>query len=160
MGRVAAPYGVKGWMKVVPFTSSSGTLGTFARWWLGRAGQWEEVELVESAVHGATLLARIAGYDTREQAARLRGLEVAVPRAALAATAPGEYYWADLIGLEVVNIEGQSLGTVASVFSNGAHEVLRVAQDGAERLVPFVAAVVKKVDLAARRLEVEWGLDW
>lgn len=160
MGRVAAPYGVKGWLKVVPFTSRPGTLGTFARWWLGLAGQWEEVEVVESAVHGAALIARIAGYGAREQAARLRGLEVAVPRAALAATAPGEYYWADLIGLEVVNIEGQSLGTVASVFSNGAHEVLRVAQGGDERLVPFVAAVVKKVDLAARRLEVEWGLDW
>lgn len=160
MGRVAAPYGVKGWIKVVPFTSSPGTLRTFPSWWLGRAGQWQEVEVVESAVHGAALVARISGYGAREQAARLRGLEVAVPRGALAATAPGEYYWADLIGLEVVNIEGQSLGTVASVFSNGAHEVLRVAQDGRERLLPFVVAVVKKVDLAARRLDVDWGVDW
>ncbi len=160
MGRVAAPYGVRGWIKVTPFTSSPGSLGAFARWWLGRAGQWQEVEVVESAVHGATLLARVAGCDAREHAARLRGFEVAVPRAALAAPAPGEYYWADLIGLQVVNVEGQSLGTVSGVFSNGAHEVLRVAHGGGERLLPFVAAVVRQVDLEARRLEVEWGLDW
>jgi len=83
-----------------------------------------------------------------------------VPRAALPAPAPGEFYWADLVGLEVVNAAGEALGRVQGVFSTGANDVLRVGAGKGERLLPFVAAVVKKVDLAARRIEVDWGLDW
>jgi 16S rRNA processing protein RimM len=160
MGRIAAPYGVKGWIKVVPFTGSPGALGGHARWWVGRSGDWDEVEVAESAVHGASLIARLAGCGDREHAARLRGSEIAVRRAALAETAAGEYYWADLIGLEVVNVEGQVLGEVTGVFSNGAHDVLRVGAGRSERLVPFVGAVVKQVDPAAQRLLVDWGSDW
>jgi len=164
MGRVAAPHGVKGWIKVAPFTAQPGALGQHAKWWVGRSGDWSEVEVAESAVHGTSLLARLAGCGDRDAAARLRGSEIAVPRAALAATAPDEYYWADLVGLDVVNGEGQRLGSVASLFSNGAHDVMRVeaVENGArrERLVPFVGAVVKQVDLAGRCIVVDWGLDW
>jgi len=164
MGRVAAPHGVKGWIKVAPFTGQPGALGQHPKWWVGRSGDWREVEVAESAVHGMSLLARLAGCTDRDAAARLRGSEIAVPRSALAATAPDEYYWADLVGLEVVNGEGQALGKVDSLFSNGAHDVMRVeaVESGGkrERLVPFVGAVVRQVDLAGRRIVVDWGVDW
>jgi 16S rRNA processing protein RimM len=160
MGRVTAPHGVKGWVKVAPFTARPDALGLYGKWWVGRSGDWREVEVAESAVHGASLLARLAGCTDRDAAASLRGCEVAVPRGALAETAADEYYWADLVGLDVVDGQGRSLGMVSALFSNGAHDVMRVGAGKAERLVPFVAAVVKHVDLAGRRIVVDWGLDW
>ena len=160
MGRVAAPFGVKGWVKITPFTASPATFARHLRLWVGKAGEWREIAIVESAVHGATVIARLAGCEDRDAAARLRGAELAVPREALPAAAPGEFYWADLVGLEVVNAAGEALGRVQGLFSTGANDVLRVGEGKCERLLPFVAAVVKKVDLAARRIEVDWGLDW
>jgi 16S rRNA processing protein RimM len=160
MGRVLAPYGVKGWIKVAPFTAETGALARFGRWWLGGPDGWAEAEVAEAKAHGASVIARLAGHADRDQAARLRGRDVALARSALPATAPGEYYWADLVGAEVVNGEGASLGSVTALFSNGAHDVMRVVSGKAERLVPFVSAVVRRVDLAAGRIEVDWGPDW
>jgi 16S rRNA processing protein RimM len=160
MGRVAAPFGVKGWVKITPFTESPAALARYRRLWIGRQGEWREVAVVEVAVHGATVVARLAGCEDRDAAARLRGAELAIPREALPPAAPGEFYWADLVGLDVVNAAGEPLGRVQGLFSTGANDVLRVGEGKDERLLPFVAAVVKNVDLAARRIEVDWGLDW
>ena len=147
-------------MKIAPFTTSSGALADQRRWWLGGRGEWEEVEVAQVAVQGTTLLAQFAGRSDREAAAALRGREVALPREALPDAGPGEYYWADLVGLEVVNEQGASLGKVTSLFSTGPHDVMRVGEGKHERLLPFVATVIRRVDLAARRIEVDWGLDW
>jgi 16S rRNA processing protein RimM len=160
MGRVLAPYGVKGWIKVAPFTAAPGALARFGRWWLGGPDGWQEEDVAEARTHGANVVARLAGYADREQAARLRGREVALERSALPETAPDEYYWADLVDLEVVNGNGAPLGKVTALFSNGAHDVMRVGAGKDERLVPFVPAVVRRVDLAAGRIEVDWALDW
>jgi 16S rRNA processing protein RimM len=160
MGRVAAPYGVKGWIKVAPFTAAPDALARFGRWWIGGPDGWEEVEITEARRHGASVIAQLAGCGDRDQAANLRGREVAVARESLPAPAQDEYYWADLVGLEVVNAERESLGKVTELFSNGAHDVMRVGAGKGERLVPFVPAVVRKVDLAGGRIEVDWGLDW
>jgi 16S rRNA processing protein RimM len=160
MGRVAAPFGVKGWVKIAPFTESPAALARYRRLWVGRQGEWREVAVEEAAVHGASVVARLAGCDDRDAAARLKGVALAVPREALPAAGPDEFYWADLVGLDVVNAAGEALGRVAGLFSTGAHDVMRVGEGKGERLLPFVAAVVKKVDLAARRIEVDWQLDW
>ena len=160
MGRVAAPFGVKGWVKITPFTESPAALARYRRLWVERQGEWREVAVEEAAVHGASVVARLAGCDDRDAAVELRGAELAVPRDALPAAAPGEFYWADLVGLDVVNTAGEPLGTVQGLFSTGAHDVMRVGEGKGERLLPFVATVVRKVDLATRRIEVDWGLDW
>jgi 16S rRNA processing protein RimM len=160
MGRVVAPYGVKGWIKVTPFTAVPDALTRFDRWWLGGPDGWEEAEVAEAARHGANVVARLAGCGDRDQAAKLRGREVALRREALPQAQQDEYYWADLVGLEVVNAERASLGKVTALFSNGAHDVMRIGAGKGERLVPFVPAVVRKVDLAAGRIEVDWGSDW
>ena len=160
MGRVAAPFGVKGWVKITPFTESPAALARHRRLWVGRQGEWREVAVEEAAVHRASVVARLAGCDDRDAAARLRGVELAVPREVLPAPDPGEFYWADLVGLEVVNTAGEPLGRVQELFSTGANDVMRVGEGKGERLLPFVATVVRKVDLATRRIEVDWGLDW
>lgn len=160
MGRVTGPYGVRGWIKVRPFTATAEGLASHSSWWIGRDGEWREVTVADAAVHSGQVVALVEGTADRERAAALKGMEVAVPRDALPETNEGEYYWADLIGLKVANLQGDELGEVLEVFSNGAQDILRVVAGGRERLIPFVAAVVGKVDLAAARIEVDWGADW
>ena len=160
MGRVVGPYGVKGWVKIQPFTEHPENLCDYPMWWIGKSGQWQEQEILEAAVHGQTVVAQVSGVDSREAAALLKGSEIAVPRAALPATDENEYYWADLIGLEVVNEQEEVLGKVAGHLSTGAHDVMRVVDGETERLLPFVDAVIRNVDMKARRIRVDWGADW
>jgi len=162
MGRVAAPYGVKGWLKVVPMTSAPDTLLTHAQWWLRkRGGEWQQVRLESGRPHGNALVVQLSGLPDREAAAAFAGGEVGVPRSALPAPARGEIYWADLVGLAVWNREGERLGEVDAVQEYGAHPVLRVVDGaGAARLIPFVAAYVDAVDVAGRRIDVDWQKDY
>lgn len=159
MGRVAAPYGVRGWIKVQTLTESVGGLLDYGSWWIDADGEWRKWRLLEGRVHGSGLVARIEGIADRTEAAQLCGAPIAVPRAELPAPPSGEYYWADLMGLAVVNRQGEALGRVAEIFSTGAHDVVVVRGDR-ERLIPFVEPVLLEVDLAAARLVVDWGLDY
>jgi 16S rRNA processing protein RimM len=160
MGRVAAPFGVKGWVKIQPFTEYVDSLLDYDVWWLGRNGQFKEVELLEAQPHNKTLVARLEGVEDRDQAAALQGQEVAVPRAELPETDADEYYWNDLIGLQVKNLQGDDLGVVDHLMETGANDVLVVVKGERERLIPFVSQVVKTVDLGAGRIEVDWDKDF
>lgn len=159
MGRVAAAFGIKGWIKVQPYTRTVDGLLEHPVWWLGTEGKWETNKVEQGAVHGRSLIAKLAGYDDRDAAARVTGLDVAIPRAELPAGADGEYYWSDLIGLEVSNREGVLLGRVARLIETGASPVLAV-EGTRERLIPFVEPVVVSVDVADGRLTVDWGADF
>jgi 16S rRNA processing protein RimM len=163
MGRVMGPYGVRGWVKVAPFTEATDALVDYPSWWLvPREGLEGKAWPVESArVHADTVVAKLAGIDTREAAAVLKGSLVAVPRNALPPLGEEEMYVGDLIGMTVVNRRGETLGKVEAVDSFGAQPIMRVAAEGgAVRLVPFVAALVDAVDRDAGRVEVDWGLDF
>ncbi len=159
MGRVAASYAVRGWVKVQPFTADVDSLLDYPVWRLGRDGVWREYPVLEAKVHGQSLLASLQGVSDRDAAEALRGMEIAVARAQLPPPEEGEYYWNQLIGLEVVNLQGQTLGRVEGLLETGAHDVLRIRGER-EYLVPFVSALVPTVDLAAQRIEVDWGLDY
>lgn len=159
MGRILAPYGVRGWIKVRPQTESTDGLLGYRTWWLGKQGEWNSYQLLEGRVHGTDVVARLEGVADRDLAAQLRGCEVAVPRSELPPAPEGEYYWADLIGLEVVNRDGVRLGQVAEVFATGANDVL-VVRGELERLIPFVEAVVVDVDLEGALLTLDWGADY
>ena len=134
-------------------------------WWLGREGDapeaWQPQRLIRCRAHGDSWVAQLAGFDDRTAAENAVGLLIGAPREALPATGSDEYYWADLVGLDVVNTKDQSLGRVLGLIETSANDVLRVG-DGVEdeRLLPFVAAVVLDVDLTARRVRVEWEADW
>ncbi len=160
MGRVLAPFGVRGWVRIQPFTEQPLALADFARWWLQKCGEWREVEIAQCAPHGAYMVARFAGCDNPEQAARYRGSEIAVPREALPEPGKDRYYEADLIGLRVVNQAGEELGRIDSMLENGAHPVMRVRWEGGERLLPWVQDVVQEVQLEAGEVRVDWRSDW
>jgi len=155
LGRIAGSYGVRGWVKVAPQKGVAEALVAAKEWWLG-----EELHRVDEAkVHSATVVAKLAGIETREQALALKGTKIAVARAALPDADDGRYYLADLVGLEVVNEQGLKLGVVRQWFTNGPQDVMELAGDRV-RLIPWVPTVVKNVDLEAKRIEVDWGADW
>jgi 16S rRNA processing protein RimM len=110
--------------------------------------------------HGRGWVAKLDGVDTYEAAEAMKGWYVAAPRDELPATENGEYYWTDLIGLQVVNAQGEALGVVESMIETGAHDVVQVRDGEVERLLPFVEQVVKKVDVAGGRMTVDWQADW
>jgi len=161
MGRVMAPWGVKGALKIEPFGAESGNLCKYSAWWVGKPGKFSEVAVAECRAHGANLVARFAGCDDPAKACAYRGAEVALKREDLPKPAQHEFYQADLIGLAVVNGQGERLGKVTGFFSaGGANEVMRVEHESGERLVPATAEVIRKVDLEAGTVEVDWGADW
>lgn len=161
MGRITAPYGLKGWVRIEPYSAAPDSLSDYPSWWLGRSGDWTEMKVAESALqHGASLVARLEGCVERDAALALKGSEIAVEREALPRSASNEFYWVDLVGLKVVNVKDEELGAVAELFDNGAHPVMRVVDGETERLLPFIEQVVRQVDMAEGRIRVEWELDW
>ena len=155
MGRVAGSYGVRGWIKVVPGGGVAEALAAARDWWLGE----QRYDVSEAKLHGATVVAKLAGLESREQALTLKGVRVAVERAALGEPGEGHYILADLVGLEVRNELDEVLGTVRKWFSNGAQDVMEVAGERTH-LIPWVSAIVKGVDLEGRRIVVDWGSEW
>jgi len=159
MGRVAGAFGVQGWIKVRAFTGRGDALGAFAHWVVETAEGWRELEVEEFELHSKGPVARLAGCTDRTDAERLRGHGIAVPRAALGEAEEGTLYQVDLVGLEVVDGEGRSLGRVEEFLDAGAASVM-VVKGGTERLIPFVADYVKAVDREARRITVDWKADY
>ena len=159
MGRVAGSYGVRGWIKVTPGGGVAPTLAAAKEWWIGE----RSYQVAEARVHSSTVVAKLGGIETREQALELKGEQVSMARAALPEPGAGHYYLVDLVGLEVLNEQGEHLGTVKQWLTNGAQDVMELAAPGVKsgaRLIPWVSAVVKDVDLAGRRIVVDWGADW
>jgi len=155
MGRVAGSYGVRGWVKVIPEPGAQAVLAGAGQWWIGAKGY----AVSGARAHGATVVAKLAGVDSPEQAQELKGTPVELDRAALPALEEGRYYLGDLIGLEVLNEQDERLGVVTRTYSNGVHDVVEVEGDRT-RLIPWVAAVIKAVDLQAKQIRVDWGADW
>jgi 16S rRNA processing protein RimM len=155
MGRVRAPHGLKGWIKVQPFTQETGGLLGYPEWWVGAEGKWQQHRIAESVVHGSMVVARLEGVTDRDTAAELRGRDVAVPRAAMPQNREGEFYWNDLLGMQVVHKNAARLGVVAKILETGANAVL-VVQGEKELLVPFIHDVIVNVDLKARQVVVDW----
>jgi 16S rRNA processing protein RimM len=159
MGRIVAPFGIKGWVKIQPYTATAQSLLDYPAWWVDRNDGWRECEVEQARRQNDMVVAKFAGCDDRDAAVRMKGLEVAVSREALPAAAPDEYYWTDLIGLRVENRQAQQLGVVTRMMETGANDVLVVEGDR-ERLIPFIVDVVKGVDLEAGTITVDWDADY
>lgn len=178
VGRIVDAYGIKGWIKVQPYSADPQALFSSRRWFLkasegprrapGAAALPALLKITEAKDHGDVVVARVRDVEDRNAAEALKGARVFVSRASFPTADPDEFYWVDLIGLAVVNRQGEALGQVADLLDTGAHSVLRVVDEAqasagaepVERLIPFVSAYVDAVDLAGRRITVDWGLDY
>ena len=178
LGRLGAPWGVKGWLKLVPYSADADVLLSTQDWVLcppsGRFGRGfttfagaVSVRVRACKPHGDGLVVQLQGLDDRDLANRLKGCSVWVSRVEVPPLPDDEYYWVDLIGATVTNREGLCLGQVRDLMATGPHSVL-VVQDAdaedetpaAEVLIPFVPVYVDAVDVAARRIAVDWQADY
>ena len=173
---VTGAWGIKGGIRLKAFSADPQALFSTKRWYWqlpvgAMADQRDRLRALEQPLRVASvreqgdgLVALIHELADRDLAQLCKGLRLFVKRSSFPSAAEGEYYWVDLIGLEVYNRQGERLGAVAGLMQTGPHSVLRIeSRDGAgksmERLVPFVDAYVDSVDLSARRIQVDWGLD-
>ncbi len=156
LGRISGLFGVKGWVKVFSHARPRESITDFGRWYLrGRSG-WEAFQVADGRRHGSGVVVRLEGIEDRDQAAALLQRDIAVHRDDMPATAPGEFYWLDLIGLSVRNLDDVELGKVTGLLETGANDVMVVRGDR-ERLLPFVQGqFVKSVDLEAGLILVDW----
>lgn len=174
MGRIVAPYGVLGWVKVVPDTEVLDGLKAYKKWLIGKAPDWQEYKLKKLKIHNDVLLVKLDGVDDRDVAFALKGKQIAIPKSDLPEPEDDEYYWADLIGLGVKNQDNIYFGRVADLLATGANDVLVVkpaklegdaeelhpAAEKRERLIPFVADVITQVDIASKLVVVDWHEDY
>ncbi len=164
VGHVRGPFGIQGWIDVWPYSADPVGLLTAKTWWSEESGG---VALVVEQVRrqGDHLVAAVEQVSSRNQAELLKSRKLWIDASVLPEPQDGEFYWIDLIGCEVVNLTGQSLGWVAEVMDNGAHGVLVVRKPGQqevlrEYLIPFVEVFVKQVDLSGRHIQVDWQEDF
>ncbi len=179
LGRFLDAWGVKGWVHVQPHSADTRALFESPDWFLlppeARFGRGfsafsspVQVRVAEIKVHAGGIVARLDGMTDRTSADALKGARIHVPRSAFPPAGVGEYYWVDLIGLDVVNREGVHLGVVRDLLTTGPTSVLVLeytetvgdAPKTAERMIPFVAAYIDDVDLKARRITADWGQDY
>ncbi|WP_332824701.1 ribosome maturation factor RimM [Ramlibacter sp.] len=171
VGRIADAWGVKGWFRVLPHSADPQALFSTKRWYLQPSERGAKtfsgtvlLRVRESKDHSDSVVARADGVEDRAVAELLKGARVFVPRSAFPTAAQDEFYWVDLLGLDVVNREGLALGRVKELLSTGPQTVLVIEyeEEGkpAERMIPFVAAYVDGVDLPARRITVDWQADY
>ena len=180
VGRVLDAWGVKGWLKILPHSTLPEALFSAKSWFLQapdakfRPGfnafsGTVTINVDEAKTHSDSVVAKISGLDDRDAAEALRGCRIFLPRSSFPAATKDEYYWVDLIGLNVVNREGVALGCVRDLMATGPHSVLcveynTIREDGSsatdERMIPFVAAYVDAVDIAARCITVDWQPDY
>jgi 16S rRNA processing protein RimM len=171
VGRIADAWGVKGWFKVLPHSADPQALFSSKRWYLQPSERGLKtfsgtvlLRVREAKEHSDTVVARADEVEDRAGAEALRGARIFVPRSSFPSADPDEYYWVDLLGLDVVNREGVALGRVKDLLATGPQTVLvlEYEEDGKalERMLPFVAAYVDKVDLPGRKITVDWQPDY
>ena len=161
MGRVVAPYGVFGWLKVIPDTEEFDGLLDYKAWWIGKDNDWRELKVESAKTHNDVLVVKLQGIDDRDAAFACKGKQVGVPRALLPKLKGEEYYWSDLIGLNVKNQLNVDFGKITDVFATGANDVIAAkSEDGIERLIPYIAQVILDVDLTAKTMLVDWDADF
>ena len=162
LGRVHGAFGVRGEIKLESFTVPPSSILDYQPWTLSDArGQDSTLDGVRARVSPKGLVATFPGIEDREAAEALKGVEVYVERARLPPPAAGEYYWIDLEGLRVLNLDGVDFGQVSHLFSTGANDVLVTRGAERERMIPFVVPdYVVSVDFDARVVTVDWEADF
>jgi 16S rRNA processing protein RimM len=169
VGYVSGAYGVAGGVRVTPFSADADALLKVKTWWFDKPSL-HDVDVRQAKLHGGDVVAQLVGVVGRDAAEALKGAAVQVPRSHFPALSTDEFYWSDLIGLTVQNLQGECLGQVVDMMSNGPQSILRIApladptpdaaEPAPERLIPFVAHYVIAVDKAAKTITVDWGLDY
>ena len=171
VGRIADAWGIKGWFKVLAYSADPEALFSSKRWYLQPAERGPKtfvgtvkLAIREAKEHSDTVVASAQDVDDRSAAEALKGARIFIPRSSFPTAATDEFYWVDLLGLDVVNREGVALGQIRDLLSTGPQTVLvmEYTEDGKtlERMIPFVSQFVDGVDIPGRRITVDWQPDY
>ncbi|MDG1581498.1 ribosome maturation factor RimM [Pseudomonas sp. GOM6] len=165
LGKITSVHGVRGEVKIYSFTDPIDNLLDYRRWTLRRDGEVKQMELVNGRLQGKVLVAKLKGLDDREVARTYAGFEICVPREQLPDLEEGEFYWYQLVGLNVIDMQGQLLGRLDHLLETGANDVMVVkpcagSLDDRERLLPYTEQCVQQIDLAAGEMRVDWDADF
>lgn len=160
MGHIIAPFGIKGWVKIKVDTQTHDSLGQYPEVFLKIKDVWTKFKLESFFVRDEIFHAKLSGVDDRDASFALKGAVVGIDRNQLPKLEDDEYYWNDLVGLDVYNQQQDYLGKVVSLMQTGANDVLVVELEGKQRLIPFIQQYVVNVDLGAKQILVDWGLDY
>ncbi|MCG9760421.1 MULTISPECIES: ribosome maturation factor RimM [Pseudoalteromonas] len=163
VGKLGAPYGIKGWLKVHSFTDDPQGIFDFSPWLIGQQGKWQNLEVSDWRRHNKGYIAKFAQVNDRDEAVAYTNAEIAVYAEQLPELPEGEFYWRDLIGMSVVTDKGYDLGTVDDLMETGSNDVLVVkankkdAFGQSERLIPFLTdSVILDVNHEERKVTVDW----
>ena len=159
LGKIVGVFGIKGWVKVFSETRPREQIFEYSPWLLVQNEAEIEVEVLEGRQQGKGLIASLKGYTDCEEARKLIGSEILVSQESLPKTEENEYYWSQLTGLNVVNLQGIELGKVVTLFETGANDVL-VVKGEKERLIPFTEFAVIDVDIDSNNIVVDWDEDF
>ena len=163
LGRISGVYGVRGWLKINSYTRPKGNILSYSPLLMRVGKDWQEVEIEDSQQRGDRLLVKIRDIDSPEEGRRYIHCDLAVLGSQLPPLEEGQYYWHDLIGLQVVNQDEVKLGRVKNIVETGANDVLVIGGKDAVKsriLIPLIMDVyVKKVDLIAKTIHVDWQLE-
>lgn len=155
-GKFGAPFGIKGWVKVLSETSPKNALINYQPWYISSQSGWQHINVNDSKQHKTDLVASIKGYNDRDQVKTLTGKTIAILREQLPQLADDEFYWIDLEGMTVITQDGITLGTVESLFSTGSNDVM-VVKGKKKHLIPFLRETcVKEINRDEKRIIVDW----
>lgn len=158
-GRIAGLFGVQGWVKVFSYARPREAIVDYSPWFVKTAEGWREMVVEDGRAQGKGVVAKLVGVDDRDQASKLIGADIEIKFSQLPPPSKGEYYWAQLVGLEVINLAGQNFGKVDHLVETGANDVL-VVRNGKERWLPVTPNVIREVNLEAGVIRVDWDADF
>lgn len=158
IGKFASTHGVHGWIKVRAYTEFGPAILDYLPWYLHRNNTFTPLQVESGKTQGNTIMAKLVGIDTPEEARLLTGASIAIPRSLLPSLKENEYYWSDLVGLNVINQRGECLGKVIYLMETGSNDVL-VVKGEKEIAIPYLmGSIVTRVDLAKQEIHVDWEL--
>lgn len=161
MGYIRGVFGVRGWVKIHTDTEYADSLFDYSTWWIGSSDDgWKPYSFLEGNLQPNAIVAHLEGINDRETAITLRGKKIAVPRDELPPPEENEFYWADLIGLNVLNTNNELLGTVTNLLETGAHDVLVVNHKEKQLLIPFADPIIFEVNVEQGYIHTDWEVDY
>lgn len=160
IGRFGRPHGIKGFVTVHSFTDPRDNILRYTDWHAFINNLWQPIKLLSVETHSKAIIALVEGYPEREQVTRLTNIEIAVQQEQLAELEPGEYYWHQLIGMNVINQKGESFGKVIEIMPTGANDVL-VVQGEKKHLIPYLPGqFVIDINNNQQVITVDWDMDF
>jgi 16S rRNA processing protein RimM len=160
IGRFGRPHGIKGLISIISFTDPRDNILSYTDWHAYINKQWQPVKLLDLTSNNKSILAKVDGYVEREDLAYLTNIDIGIKSEQLPMLDEGEFYWSQLVGMEVVTVEGISLGQVTEILSTGANDVLVVVGEK-RHLIPYLPGKsIIKVNDSQRIITVDWDMDF